>query len=563
MSNILEEYLVKVGISCDEPSFGKLNSILARAESSVTSHTSGMVKHILEAQGAIVGAFASMSSAIVGLIDKAAMLDQSWRLQGQKMMMTMESARKYDLITKALGMDLGAIFWDPESHARADEMGKRIDKVFGGLDESKLKSIRDIRTEFSMLGIDLKALGQHFAVDLFTRMFPDGKGLSTIQEKMKWFEDHISQIADKLAKRAVPILKETWVMVKGIGDVLAAAGTAFTNFVGLLSGDSSIKGTTLSFENMAKAVEHVEHFLVRFFSWITNAEKILGHFASGVGLMLSGKFSEAGSEFKAGLGDLTGGSGAILGVGLGHMLGVVGGGIVGGVLAGPAGIIPGSIIGGALVGPVTGGIIGYGAGKLNEAVGLSHPETPGASIKNAGRAFAESLDVKSSIIDAAKKYQVSPALALAIADQETGGRFNADAKNKKSGALGVMQLMPGTAKDMGVDRNDPFSNIEGGVKYLKVLMDKYHGDTAKVAAAYNFGMGNVDRGKAYPAETRAYVPSVMAKERAYNVQMGGIFITQPGADEHQIRRAVADGVREGLNTDTMYALPQLAPAWGG
>jgi soluble lytic murein transglycosylase-like protein len=74
-----------------------------------------------------------------------------------------------------------------------------------------------------------------------------------------------------------------------------------------------------------------------------------------------------------------------------------------------------------------------------------------------------------------------------------------------------MQLMPGTARDLGVSNPfDPEQNVMGGTRYLKQLLNKYDGDLDKTLAAYNWGMGNVDRKgiATLPDETRTYLSRV-------------------------------------------------------
>lgn len=100
--------------------------------------------------------------------------------------------------------------------------------------------------------------------------------------------------------------------------------------------------------------------------------------------------------------------------------------------------------------------------------------------------------------EASKKYNVDESLLKAVAKTESD--FDADAVSS-AGAVGIMQLMPGTAASLGVtDRTDPEQSIMGGAKYLSELLDKYDGDENKALAAYNAGAGNVSK---YGAEKYA------------------------------------------------------------
>jgi len=111
------------------------------------------------------------------------------------------------------------------------------------------------------------------------------------------------------------------------------------------------------------------------------------------------------------------------------------------------------------------------------------------------------------IEEASRAYGVDADLIRSVIEVESG--FRPDSLSPK-GAMGLMQLMPETARELGVeDPYDPRQNILGATRYLRQLIDRYGGDVRTALTAYNWGMGNVDRhpGK-MPAETVAYVERV-------------------------------------------------------
>jgi len=114
------------------------------------------------------------------------------------------------------------------------------------------------------------------------------------------------------------------------------------------------------------------------------------------------------------------------------------------------------------------------------------------------------------ITSMAEKYGVDATLVRSVIAQESQGKRKA---KSHAGAQGLMQLMPGTASDMGVtDAYDAAQNIEGGVKYLAIQLKRYRGDVSLALAAYNAGPGNVDKHGGIPPfeETQGYVKKVVS-----------------------------------------------------
>jgi soluble lytic murein transglycosylase-like protein len=146
----------------------------------------------------------------------------------------------------------------------------------------------------------------------------------------------------------------------------------------------------------------------------------------------------------------------------------------------------------------------------------SAPRAPARSAPAAGRSGGAYRDQVQTV---AKKYELPETLILAVMAVESN--FDPRAVSEK-GAMGLMQLMPGTARDMAVhDPFDPAQNIEGGARYLRLLANQYEGDPLRTLAAYNAGPEAVRRaGGDVPniPETRAYVRKVVDLWKAYRTE---------------------------------------------
>ena len=114
------------------------------------------------------------------------------------------------------------------------------------------------------------------------------------------------------------------------------------------------------------------------------------------------------------------------------------------------------------------------------------------------------------VAELAHRFDLSPALIEAVVWQESRWRESAVSP---VGARGLAQLMPGTARDLGVNPDDPLANLEGGARYLREQLDRFDGDLERALAAYNAGPGRVIRAGGIPRirETQHYVAAIMGR----------------------------------------------------
>ena len=154
-----------------------------------------------------------------------------------------------------------------------------------------------------------------------------------------------------------------------------------------------------------------------------------------------------------------------------------------------------------------GGEVGVAATELRGVV-------PDEVLEEVVPAASTGKDLAAMAIEAARRHSLDPDLVQAVVAVESG--FRPDAVSPK-GAQGLMQLMPATARSLGVkDTFDPASNLDGGTRHLRALIERYDGDVKRALAAYNAGEGAVARHGGVPPypETVAYVRKVLQRAKA-------------------------------------------------
>jgi len=495
MPNVIDEYLIKLGTVVDQAGLARFHNALREAAFVAETQSMRMAGSFLKAQSEIVAGFVAIGGAAIGLIDKTAMADQSFRLFALHMYMSKDAARGLKVATDALGVSMEDMAWDPELRGRAHQLLLDQKAMAPGKDyDEQMRKIRDVRFEFTRMHVELEYLGMNVVTEFMKGL---GLGPDTLLTKLKefnkWVIEKMPDIAHSIAKWFLPIWKDITEVGKAAGAVLADFGTMFTNVVGMLSGDKAIEGSTFNMEKFATAVQTVAHW---FAVLVENMLKFTGTF-----------------------------TGLLAGGGVGGVVGSIIGGIAG-LPLGPAGILAGIVSGGAAgsaigagAGAVTGGAwdfwrAGHGNGTAGSAAGVS------------------SLD----------------SLLHAIMMQESGG--NQSAVSPK-GAIGLMQLMPNTAAGLGVNPYNPTENMQGGERYFNQLLAHYGNNVADAVGAYNAGPGRMDKflaGKAtLPAETQNYISSVLGRAGGTgDVTVGSITIhvAKPNAVNEDVGRVVVDTVRQ-------------------
>lgn len=149
--------------------------------------------------------------------------------------------------------------------------------------------------------------------------------------------------------------------------------------------------------------------------------------------------------------------------------------------------------------------------SLEDPTALGVPSVPEGIVANVAlHAAGVPSRYAAKIQELSRRFDLSPSLLEAVVWQESRWR---EGSVSHAGARGLAQLMPGTARYLGVNPDDPMDNLEGGARYLREQLDRFDGNLEKALAAYNAGPGRVIRAGGVPniRETKAYVAAIMGR----------------------------------------------------
>ena len=490
--NVIKSYLVELGFKVDHRSLSHFTEGLKKASQAAEESTKGIAKGFLLAGTTVAGAMATIAAGTVGLMNHVAKGDLDMQVFARRMYMSTDAARKMKMATDALGYSVEEILWGPPElaeryHQLLTDQNKMLETLGGADFEKQMRGLRDIRFEFTRLGLGIEYFSMLFVRDLSKALWGDENGLQNrLEHFVSWFEDNMPSISHTLATDLAPAFHELWKSVEGFGTAL----------------------TQVDWVTLIKNVTALSTELLKVMTFITQHPLLAK---------------------------------SLLGAG------------AGGMAAGPYGAAIGAASGTAwnLVDET------HRGHKAPWWMWALSPIT--AYDMNQVAKGMNSSDVRKQIAAAARAAGLDPALALAVAREESS--FNPYALNRKSGAMGLFQLMPGTAAALGVNPNDPTQNIAGGVQYLNFLLKKYHGDVAAALKEYG-GFVNTDP-SGYIGDIMRYrnqysTGSVQPMAYHQSISVGDINIMQPNATPEQIQHAVKKAIKETSDNQTHKLLAQQA-----
>ena len=509
-NNVIKEYLISLGVNINPKTGSKLNNFISGTDSKFKKLTTSVIK-----TGA---AYTALATGITVFINSAAKSDMAMEKISRRMMMNKRTVTEYKFALDSLKESITDIELNPElmrrfNQLRGDSRSMQTPEDFG----AQMKKIRDLGFEVTRFQHTLKyaALNTVYYLTKYLDK-PLNKSLAGLRKGNKWFIDNMPKISNVAGKVMGKIgetyeanvkffsklgkkMKEFWDMLPPWArKAILGSGLLALLFMGASNPVALVTG----------AVAAVKLLIADYIGWQEGKESALG----GVWKFLTDAINNSGNaiyavelkfrNFVKVLGEY---AKQVRQVGLYEATKKLISGEISQKIADEED--PHSQVASRTRSGLTQAQVEAQAEKRRRENKLNKE----AQSKAPSKPVKKEATIDTFIHEAAKKYGLDPNELKAQIKAESG--FNPRAVSP-AGAAGLMQLMPKTAKDLEIKNVfDPRENIMGGAKYMRQLLDMFGGDRDKALAAYNWGMGNVSSGGAYPKETREYIARIRKYEK--------------------------------------------------
>ncbi len=566
----IKEYLVSLGFEADDKAYRQFSAALAKASSEVHQHTNIISNAYVKASSVIAAQTGAIITSTVMLLDTLAKADMGYQTYAMRMYMARDAAKEFNIVTKAMGNSLEEIAWVKELNQQykmlmADASRMELPKSY----REQMEMVRGMRFEFTRLKVEATYSLQWIGHELIKNLIAP---MGEFRGNMKEFNDYIIDKMPKIGKKIADVLtdvfaifRDSWKVVKGvtsgIKDLWNILGdtSKILMFIGIITAAFAFSGP---FVRMIMILTALPILINEFYSAMSGGRTAIPvEFYQGIAIAIDGiarvmmgvialstafwaalkgtkaerdiarlKIESAESEMK--LTSYTEKKNRLLAIRQKRPLDV----------------------------KEARDLATYEAletkeadeynrkvQELNKAIDISSqsrltveqmikmrkdifdPNSPtgirpfyeGSNLfwNNQQRAIGankENLSIEDLINEAAKAEGIRPNVLRELIRQESG--FD-PRKVSPKGAMGLTQLMPDTAKELGV--NNPFDvreNIFGGARYLSARLKENKGNYSLALAAYNAGQGAVNRYGGIPPykETQNYVSDIMRRSNTIN-----------------------------------------------
>lgn len=543
--DVIKEYLVSIGFAINAAQYNDINKKLSGMGPLVKHQTDSIAKNMMAASKYITAAITSVTTAIGGMVAQNAKAEIGYEKFGRQMWMNTRVAKDFKIALDAMGESMEDIAWNPELRGQFKELMALSQKLRTPDDASgQFKGIREILFTFKQLKVEVKYATEWISYYL-TKYF-DGP-LKNIKKTLTELHKNIvlnmpvwtKRIAEFFAtflmvgKHAIQAIRDIWIWLTKIWDgfspgtkkVILALGALFT-FINL-----SPLGRIIT------ALSALLLLIDDYYGWKEGRKSALGE----IWKELDAPLMTLGDSIK----EISEAIGEVIDLTL-RMFGIYDGNqstkmqqfwkYIGSAVDNIADQIKIIALGTKVLTGLftlpwdkkgneeykklqnefldaikhsakqwhwTGDNSNNNGGDWDGSVGYS-----GTKVKPLSKTVLNRLKpYDKTIEEAAKKYNVPVDLIRRVIQQESQGKQSA---RSKAGAIGLMQLMPGTAKGLGVNPYNANQNIMGGVQYLAQMYKKF-GSWEKALAAYNAGPGNVQKYGGIPPfkETLGYLKNIL------------------------------------------------------